>query len=149
MLWKVGQQPKWHRLGEMGMGNAERAKEDAEGSTSSPSMHSCVCITEQELVSLTPSQQAVTNEQAFHLNSSTCILFFRPYSYEKNQLMKSHFPHKIFESCLITSLPPYFLKTVLPASRTWKCKDKVLPKWGMFLGTALQSTYLLTHHHPA
>lgn len=30
MLWKVGQQHKWYRLGEMGMRHAERAKEDEE-----------------------------------------------------------------------------------------------------------------------
>lgn len=112
----------------------------------SPSMHSWECITEQEPVSLPPSHQAITNEQVFHLNSSTCFLllfstlFFRPHCYEKYQLLKSHFPQKIFESCLITSLPPYFFKTVLPASRTRrKHKEKVLCKWGMFLGNACKA----------
>lgn len=67
-------------------------------------------------------------------------LFFRPHCYEKYQLLKSHFPQKISESCLITSLPPYFFKTVLPASRTHrKHKEKVLCKWGMFLGNACKA----------
>lgn len=30
MLWKLGQQRMWYRLGETGMRNAERAKEDTE-----------------------------------------------------------------------------------------------------------------------
>lgn len=75
-----------------------------------------------------------------HLLSSSFFYFFRPHCYEKYQLLKSHFPQKIFESCLITSLPPYFFKTVLPASRTRrKHKEKVLYKWGMFFGTACKA----------
>lgn len=160
MLWKLGQQPKWYRLGEMGMRNAQRAKEDAEGSAEgsassfpnaswpTPSMHSCMCITEQELVHCHLHTKPSQMSRFFIWIPAFAFSFLDLISIRKISFWSTTFlKKKIYESCLITSLPPYFLKTALPASRTCrKYKEKVLPKWGMFLGNALQSTSLLTRH---